>query len=80
LVTQGEHIFAPRPLEAAQPPEIQQQWAARRNTTWFQLSRPNPLGHCADLRDVLAKYAQRLARDIDSGADPTPTRADKADG
>ncbi|MFD8195537.1 TniQ family protein [Streptomyces wuyuanensis] len=79
-VTQGEHIFAPRPLEAAQPPEIQQQWAARRNTTWFQLSRPDPLGHYADLRGILAKYAQRIARDIDAGADPTPTRADKAHG
>ncbi|MFF7793471.1 hypothetical protein [Streptomyces sp. NPDC007991] len=69
LVTQGEHLFAPRPLEAAQPTEIQQQWAARRNTTWFQMSRPSPLRHYADLRNVLDKYAQRLAWDIDSGED-----------
>ncbi|MGW2017345.1 TniQ family protein [Streptomyces sp. NPDC001927] len=68
LVTRGEHLFAPRPLEAAQPTEIQQQWAARRNTVWFQFSRPDSLPHYADLRRVLATYAQRLARDIDSGA------------
>ncbi|MGA5602003.1 hypothetical protein ACPCUF_13305 [Streptomyces griseoincarnatus] len=68
LVTRGEHLFAPRPLEAAQPTEIQQQWAARRNTTWFPFSRPDPLPHYADFRRVLATYARRLARDIDSGA------------
>ncbi len=67
-MTRGEHLFAPRPLEAAQPTEIQQQWAARRNTTWFPFSRPDPLPHYADFRRVLATYARRLARDIDSGA------------
>ncbi|WP_405460667.1 hypothetical protein [Streptomyces globisporus] len=70
LVTRGEHLFAPRPLEAAQPDEVRQQWAGRRNTTWFQFSRPDPLGHYADLRHILAKYAQRLERDIDSGFSP----------
>ncbi|MFG2719847.1 TniQ family protein [Streptomyces sp. NPDC048416] len=76
LVTRGEHLFAPRPLEAAQPTEIQRRWAGRRNTTWFQFSRPDPLPHYADLRRVLTKYAQRLAWDIDSGAERginTPT-------
>jgi TniQ len=68
LVTRGEHLFAPRPLEAAQPTEIQQRWAARRYATWFQFSRPDPLRHYADLRRLLTNYAQRLARDIDSGA------------
>ncbi|MEW2626277.1 TniQ family protein [Streptomyces sp. NPDC048106] len=68
LVTRGEHLFAPRPLEAAQPTEVQQQWAARRNTTWFQFSRPDPLRHYADLRPVLTNFAQRLAWDIDTGA------------
>ncbi|MBT2427593.1 TniQ family protein [Streptomyces sp. ISL-112] len=70
LITRGEHLFAPRPLEAAQPAEIQQQWAGRRNTAWFQFSRPDPLGHYADLRHILAKYAQQLARNIDSGLYP----------
>ncbi|TXS77723.1 TniQ family protein [Streptomyces sp. sk2.1] len=80
LVTRGEHLFAPRPLEAAQPTEIQQQWAARRNTAWFQFSRPDPLRHYADLRYVLAKYAQQLAREIDAGAGPTATLADEVNG
>ncbi|MEU1440839.1 TniQ family protein [Streptomyces mirabilis] len=80
LVTRGEHLFAPRPLEAAQPTEIRRQWAARRNTAWFQYSRPDPLPHYADLRHVLAKYAQQLARDIDSGAGRIAPGADKAGG
>nr|BAJ19037.1 hypothetical protein [Streptomyces sp. SANK 62799] len=71
LVTRGEHTFAPRPLEAAQPDGVRQQWAARRSTTWFQLTRPDPMGHYAQLRKSLAEYAQQLARDIDSGAGPT---------
>ncbi|EFL21959.1 mucin [Streptomyces himastatinicus ATCC 53653] len=70
LVTRGEHHFAPRPLEATQLPEVRRQWALQRNTTWFQLARPDPIGHYADLRQALAKYAQQLARDIDSGAGP----------
>jgi hypothetical protein len=78
LVTRGEHLFAPRPLEATQPTEIRLQWAARRNTAWFQYSRPDPLRHYADLRHVLTNYAQRLAREIDAGAGPTATGADKA--
>lgn len=74
LVTRGEHLFAPRPLEAAQPTEIQHQWAALRNTAWFQFSRPDPLRHYATtpLRGPSptshTNYAQRLAQDIDSGA------------
>ncbi|MET8531515.1 TniQ family protein [Streptomyces sp. NPDC005065] len=78
LVTRGEHLYAPRPLEAAQPTEIQRQWAVRRNTTWFQFSRPDPMRHYADLRQALARYAHQLARDIDSGAGPGPTIEDKA--
>jgi hypothetical protein len=35
-VTQGEHLFAPRPIEAAQPPHTQREWQVRRNTTWHQ--------------------------------------------
>lgn len=71
LVTRGEHTFAPRPLEATQPDGVRQRWAARRSTTWFQLTRPDPMGHYAQLRKSLAEYAQRLARDIDEGAGPT---------
>jgi hypothetical protein len=69
-VTCGEHLFAPRPIEAGQPPHIQQEWAQRRNTTWFQLARPDPLRHYADLRKTLTQYAAQLARDIDAGQPP----------
>ncbi|MFE7749697.1 TniQ family protein [Streptomyces sp. NPDC057428] len=69
LITRGEHPFAPRPLEAAQPPAVAQHWARRRNTTWFQLTRPDPMGHYLDLSRILAEYAQQLAQDIDSGAE-----------
>jgi TniQ len=66
-VTRGEHLFAPRPIEAGQPPLIQQEWMERRNTTWYQLSRPDPLRHYAALRSALTQYAAQLARDIDAG-------------
>ncbi|MFJ4723347.1 hypothetical protein [Streptomyces luteogriseus] len=66
-VTQGEHLFAPRPIEAEQPRHVQREWALRRNTTWYNLVRPDTFRHYADLRKLLAEYAQQLARDIDSG-------------
>ena len=66
-VTCGEHLFAPRPIEAGQPEHIQREWAQRRNTTWFQLTRPDPLRHYADLRKALTRDARQLARDIDAG-------------
>jgi hypothetical protein len=69
-VTCGEHLFAPRPLEAGQPSHIQREWAQRRSATWFQLSRPDPLRHYADLRKALTQYARQLARDIDAGRPP----------
>jgi TniQ len=33
-LTRGEHLFAPRPIEAQQPPHIQRAWMLRRNTIW----------------------------------------------
>lgn len=69
-VTCGEHLFAPRPIEAGQPSHLQREWAQRRNTTWFQLTRPDPLRHYADLRKALTQYAEQLARDIDAGRSP----------
>ncbi|MEU9981348.1 hypothetical protein [Streptomyces sp. NPDC050856] len=67
-VTHGEHLFAPRPIEAAQPPHVQERWAARRNTTWHLLySHVNPGPHYVALRRVLAEYAEDLARSIDRG-------------
>ncbi|WP_329458715.1 TniQ family protein [Streptomyces sp. NBC_01497] len=65
-VTCGEHLFAPRPIEAAQSLDVQQDWARRRNTTWFQLTRPDPMRHYADLRNALTDYAHQFAADIEA--------------
>jgi hypothetical protein len=43
----------------------------RRNTTWFQLTRPDALPHYAELRRLLVEHANSLARQIDAGA-PLP--------
>ncbi|KAA6222963.1 hypothetical protein CP973_14465 [Streptomyces albofaciens JCM 4342] len=67
-VTQGEHLFAPRTIAARQPSSVRRRWAQRRSTTWFQLTRPDPLPHYADLRRVLGDYARQLTSTIDSGA------------
>ncbi|MBB5935710.1 TniQ family protein [Streptomyces zagrosensis] len=67
-VTAGEHLFAPRPLEQAQPEQIRQAWAARRPTTWHQLAgRHDPGPHYAALRQLLTEYAGKLAKEIDAG-------------
>lgn len=66
-VTQGEHLFAPRPLEREQPPDTQRIWALRRNTTWFQMTRRDAYPHFADLRKALAECAAQLALSIDNG-------------
>ncbi|WP_354382622.1 TniQ family protein [Streptomyces sp. PvR034] len=70
-VTRGEHLFAPRLIEAEQPVGIQQDWTRRRNTTWFQLTRPDPIRHYADLRKILSDHARQLAADIEAGTIPT---------
>ena len=69
--TQGEHLFAPRPIEATQPPHVQRAWQARRNTIWHQFHTNRPLRHYADLRRLLAEHAYRLASHIDAGRVPT---------
>jgi hypothetical protein len=70
-VTRGEHLFAPRPIEAGKTEHVQRAWANRRNTTWFQLTRPDALPHYAELRRLLVEHANSLARQIDAGA-PLP--------
>ncbi|KOT58362.1 MULTISPECIES: TniQ family protein [Streptomyces] len=66
-ITKGEHHFAPRPIEAAQPPDIQEAWSLRRNTIWhlMQSSRPRP--HYTGLKAELDPLAAQLARMIDTG-------------
>lgn len=70
-VTRGEHLFAPRPIETEQSLPAQKRWAARRNTTWHQLTGPNPGPHYIALRRLLTEYAEQLARSIDSGTPAT---------
>ncbi|MGI5510244.1 TniQ family protein [Streptomyces sp. CA-106131] len=70
-VTRGEHLFAPRPIEAGKTEHVQRAWANRRHTTWFQLTRPDALPHYAELRELLVEHANSLARQIDAGA-PIP--------
>jgi hypothetical protein len=64
-VTLGELRFAPRPIEAEQPEPIRGAWAARRGTTWHQLTRTDPLNHYAHLRALLTEHARQLALKID---------------
>jgi len=70
-VTQGELRFAPRPIEAGQPEPVRETWLHRRGTTWFQLSRPSPLAHYAELRKLLIQHAEHLAKEIDTRAETT---------
>lgn len=68
-VTQGEHRFAPRPIEAAQPPHTRQNWQERRGATGFQLTRPDPGKRYAALRALLTRHADDLARAVDADRD-----------
>ena len=65
-VTSGEHHFAPRPIEAAQPPETQEAWASRRGTIWSLLNRTRPGPHYTGLKGELDAIATSLARSIDT--------------
>lgn len=65
-VTSGEHYFAPRPIEAAQPPEIREAWKERRNTIWHLMHRSQPGPHYASLRAELGIIAASLARTTDA--------------
>jgi hypothetical protein len=70
-ITQGELRFAPRPIEAEQPESVRRTWIARRGTTWFQLTRPDPLSHYAELRKLLIQHAEHLATNIDARTAPS---------
>jgi hypothetical protein len=65
-VTSGEHYFAPRPIEAAQPPETQTAWKERRNTIWHLMHRTPPGPHYTSLKAELGIIATSLARATDA--------------
>lgn len=75
-LTSGEHSFAPRPVEDAQPPEIQNAWRqGRRNYIWSRIqTRP---GRYATLRTKLDDLAASLAWTIDESGLRTQARAAK---
>ncbi len=73
-LTQGEHLFAPRPIEAIQFPELQNAWKLRRNTIWHHFQTTRPLRHYADLTRLLDEYGDQLAGQINSPAQPGPAR------
>lgn len=66
-VTGGEPLFAPRHVEAEQPPEVRQVWRERRANTWFQLSRPDALNHYTALCRLLCQHGDALIEKIESG-------------
>lgn len=67
-VTSGEHYFAPRPIEAAQPPEVRDAWEKRRNTIWSVMHCARPGPHYASLITELDVLAASLAAEIDKRA------------
>jgi hypothetical protein len=70
-ITRGEHHFAPGPILAAQPPQVQQAWQEDRLRIQRQIEKPaRPDGFYAALLPVLANYAAQLARRIDAGEWP----------
>ena len=65
-LTSGEHYFAPRPIEATQPPEVQEAWKLRRNTIWHVMHRSQPGPHYTSLKAELNTLATSLVRTIDT--------------
>ena len=65
-LTFGEHYFAPRPIEATQPPEVQEAWKLRRNTIWHVMHRSQPGPHYTSLKAELNTLATSLVRTIDT--------------
>ena len=65
-VTSGEHHFAPRPIESAQPPQVQEAWKERRNNILHLINRSRPSPHYTNLKTELNTLATSLARAIDT--------------
>jgi hypothetical protein len=65
-VTSGEHYFAPCPIEAAQPSQVQEAWKARRNNILHLLNRTQPGPHYTHLKSELNALATSFARSIDT--------------
>jgi len=65
-VTVGEPTFAPRPIEAAQPPDVQEDWRRSWNGIWWALlTATKPRAAYTSLRAELDDLASTLAMTID---------------
>lgn len=65
-LTSGEHHFAPRPIEDAQPPDVQEAWKHRRGTIWHLMQSNRPRPHYTSLKTAVNTLATALATTIDS--------------
>jgi hypothetical protein len=66
-VTSGEPRFAPRPIQATQPPEVQQDWRRRWSEIWGHLLHSSqPRSYYTRLRAELDALADSLAMAIDT--------------
>jgi hypothetical protein len=66
-VTSGEPSFAPRPIEAAQPPEVQEGWRRSWDVIWRNLRHTSdPRSHYTRFRAELDAFAAALAKTIDT--------------
>ena len=64
-VTSGEHLFAPRPIEAIMPPSLRKPWA-QWTSAWKLLDPGHPGPHYTSLKAELGTIATSLARTIDN--------------
>jgi TniQ len=68
-VTCGEPRFAPRPIEATQPPEVREDWQRSWDWTWRNLLHSSqPRSYYTRLRAELDALTDSLARAIDTHA------------
>jgi hypothetical protein len=68
-VTSGEPCFAPRPIQAAQPPEVREDWRRSWDGIWRNLLHSSqPHSHCPRFRAELDAFAATLATTIDTAA------------
>jgi hypothetical protein len=79
-VTSGEHRFAPRPIEAAQPLEVQEDWRRSWHVTWRDLRHTSdPRSHYTLFRAELDAFAAALAKTIDTAGHTPEGRIDQTD-
>ena len=66
-VTSGEHLFAPRPIEAIMPPSLRKPWT-QWTSAWKLLDPGHPGPHYTSLKAELDRLATSLALAIDTAA------------